>query len=550
VDQSIKNIYFYNHFHNGDIFLSKNFIKDVMDQLGNNYNYAYINNVHKKIMNIDIDHMPTSQYPSLSEIEEYHVDGETLYVNTWYGVSQHRFGIQSYNYVNHHLLWKIKYEKINIVLGTDIKIKNDIWYYVPDVDKNLIENIDPNIETLNRVLFCNGPANSGQSNLGNMQQIIEKLAVEFPSIAMVCTEKFNSDLKNIYFTDDVLERERLGENLIEIADFSQSCFIIVGKNSGPSTISHTKSNMKDAKKKFISCTHVDDRLYEGLNELNAEFHHVWSVNEEEIYSWVKEKINKILNPNKYLLREGTLRGFFSNAITILHSYKKLNQDHGVSVDNIYINPNDNFNLYGSKANDWFEGDNISYPEGDLIDYNSNTDYSLPQFMGKVDADFSDYMHFLKFNQRIVEQVEVSTKNIVDCFGIHYRSTDHDHKKPFDSYKESIKRFFNSDHHKSVFVCTDDKHVIPEIIDFIENDLGVSNIIIHDIIRNDNGTAIHSGNLSYDDSVKSADEAIIDVFCLSKCDIVVGLNSNISNFAIILNPNLKLYRLDNPEDKLI
>jgi hypothetical protein len=31
---------------------------------------------------------------------------------------------------------------------------------------------------------------------------------------------------------------------------------------------------------------------------------------------------------------------------------------------------------------------------------------------------------------------------------------------------------------------------------------------------------------------------------------IGLNSNISNFAIILNPNLKLYRLDNPEDKLI
>jgi hypothetical protein len=101
-----------------------------------------------------------------------------------------------------------------------------------------------------------------------------------------------------------------------------------------------------------------------------------------------------------------------------------------------------------------------------------------------------------------------------------------------------------------FVCTDDKNSIPDICDFIKQEFNINNILIHDTIRTDNGTAIHLSYRSPEDLVKSADDAILDSVSLSKCETVVGLNSNVSNFALILNPKLKLYRIDNPENNII
>ena len=74
-------ILFYNHYHNGDLFVSKEFIRHIMQQLPNCEFGYYHNNNPKTIRDL----LPYYGRATQSNDERFILNGDTLTINTWIG---------------------------------------------------------------------------------------------------------------------------------------------------------------------------------------------------------------------------------------------------------------------------------------------------------------------------------------------------------------------------------------------------------------------------------------------------------------------------------
>jgi len=266
-----------------------------MNKLGNSYQYSYIHDCGNKVLNIDMPIISTDNYRHLAGWEDAIVQDETLYVNTWFGTKMGQHGINQYNYGSHHFLWKLKVDAINRVLGTDIVLSENIWDYVPNVDDNYIEDINVNLKGIKRVLVSNGPALSGQSSFGDFYNIVNILSEKYKNVDFICTQRLGIEKENIFYTDDILSCSDNSDNILEIVKFSESCDLIVGKNSGPHGMSHTKKNAGDKYKTFIGVSEHDTRMFLNLDGVEAETYHVWQPDESEVLSLMDNVINKKRN---------------------------------------------------------------------------------------------------------------------------------------------------------------------------------------------------------------------------------------------------------------
>jgi hypothetical protein len=107
-------------------------------------------------------------------------------------------------------------------------------------------------------LFCNGKVRSFQSQIGSMQNIVNSLASSNPNELFICTEKFDTSLQNVLFTDDIFHLEN---DINEIAYLSTHCSTIVGKNSGPFMFTHVKDNINNPNKVFVAFSNKASDCY-------------------------------------------------------------------------------------------------------------------------------------------------------------------------------------------------------------------------------------------------------------------------------------------------
>lgn len=248
----MKSICFFNHYHNGDLFNSKSFIKEIMSSVDAKYYYAHSN--HPVVLSdLDIEYC---SLPEISHKEKFFDDGNTLYINTWigcyfdeakpyYGECTLRFSYQMFGEI---------YEHLNQLLGCNLKLSN-IGNYFSFIDYSKFDCTAAdnflNSNTGSKVLFSNGPCLSGQCNYyGDMAPIIEKCAERNPEKIFIATYRFNTNYSNIKFTDDILNLNRCDLN--EISYISKFCNLIVGRNSGPFCFSSTKENLQDPNKTFYA----------------------------------------------------------------------------------------------------------------------------------------------------------------------------------------------------------------------------------------------------------------------------------------------------------
>jgi len=250
--------------------------------------------------------------------------------------------------------------------------------------------------------------------------------------------------------------------------------------------------------------------------------------------------------NKYTMVETSSRGFFSVVLTILTTYDNLIRKDNISPEDIYLSP-ELFGLYGGNPLMWFDIKNYGCPENSII-VSCLDRYYLSENPTSEEMNFDKYLPYIPFNERINKLIEEKTKDISDCFGLHYRATDHPHAKDFSFYIDRIELYFNPEIHKKVFLCTDDANIIPTIKEWFKIRYGIDEIIYHDSIRSSNGIPIHynHNNTDRDFLISIADNVILDSVSLSKCSVVVGLGSNLSNFAQIMNRNLRLNRINKEE----
>jgi hypothetical protein len=247
----MKSICFFNNFHNGDLFASKSFVKEIIDSVDTKFYYGHMN--HPSVFSdLNAEYL---YFPQIENEVKFLNTEDIFYVNTWIGsyfdeAPADECCTLKFSY---DMFEKI-YFKLNETFSLNLKLSS-IENYFPSIDfsKYQTGNIDEYIQKdLNKkVLFCNGPSMSGQClYTGDMKPVIESLANKHSNISFLCTQRFDTILSNIKFTSDIIKIEECDLN--EIGYLSTFCDIIVGRNSGPHCFTANDLNVKNPNKSFYA----------------------------------------------------------------------------------------------------------------------------------------------------------------------------------------------------------------------------------------------------------------------------------------------------------
>lgn len=226
-------IIFFNHFHNGDLHHSRNFVKYFINNYKKNIDYLY---AHENSVEI-LQDIPNCTYENIKNLqinykEQIINNGNSIYINTWVG--------------------QLNFKYLNLGFGcsfkTNLKLWKDIYNYfkidMPDDLNILLPSIDLEFKSITPdkkcILFCNNITRSGQSDNFNMSELIFNYAIQNKNIECVVS---NWDLINKKMPENVKRIDDYCLNdLNHIGIFSQKCDIIVGRTSGPFCFTLTKNN--------------------------------------------------------------------------------------------------------------------------------------------------------------------------------------------------------------------------------------------------------------------------------------------------------------------
>lgn len=308
----MKNGVFYNMFRNGDLFLTREFAKSMMKQVPE-FQWFYAHGNHSDSLkdlpstyipmphhwevcmsNKCISHDTSDLLPSKKPLHEYEIvrclsDKSPMYINTWAGCFYNvHFKPTTYPNMNEFLaIWNDIGARVGNVVNRKIQFSDDIINYFPTIDESQFDTNSANefYKNLrnagykNCVLFANGKSMSGQSKLESMDNAIINLSKRFKRTAMIVTNPIHTTQDNIFFTQNIFNKEF---DLPEISLLSSFCNIIVGKNSGPFTYAHTKNNVLDRNKTFVSFSNLSrDNLLHEVSSL-CNFMHSSTTDEGEV----------------------------------------------------------------------------------------------------------------------------------------------------------------------------------------------------------------------------------------------------------------------------
>jgi hypothetical protein len=241
----MKDICFFNFYHNGDIFHSKSFVKEIINSIDTKFYYAHSND--PIILNdLNVDHAPLPQIDSKTKIFETE---DTVYVNTWIGSyhdpDQKYLGECTLRF-SYEMFSKI-YAELNLIFNSNLQL-SEISNYIPTIDYskfNVLEIENYIKETPGKkVLLSNGECLSGQCQYnGDMLPIVEQLANEYPEVNFILTKPLPISFDNVTTTNDIIKSS--GCDLNEIGYLSTFCDLIIGRNSGPFCFCTNKDNINN-----------------------------------------------------------------------------------------------------------------------------------------------------------------------------------------------------------------------------------------------------------------------------------------------------------------
>jgi hypothetical protein len=307
----MKSICFFCHFHNGDIFHIKSFLRDITSQLDTKFYIAHPNNsiitadLDIEYINLPIYWAKTQNIPEETKaLHEKHVkllEGkehtkfieteDCFYINTWIGgyfSSDNEFNGEC-SLRGFHRMFTFIYDKINKKFNVNLKVKS-VENYHPFVDysKFNVSNVDKFLSEnkSKKILVCNGPSLSGQTTYNtDMTEILEPLASNNQDKIFITTKKITTNINNIISTDDIIKSNTCDLN--EISYISKFCYLIIGRNSGPFCFTLTDENINDENKTFLAYGDREtDSLPYGI-EINSTFIF-------DYFSTIKELYNTIL----------------------------------------------------------------------------------------------------------------------------------------------------------------------------------------------------------------------------------------------------------------
>lgn len=283
-----KPIVFFNHYHNGDIFHSKEFVRDIATKIPVDAYYGH-SRFPDLLKDLPTHHVPLPKIPQNLTVFE---NDDAVFVNTWIGAYFDK-GLEyngecslRFNYS----LYKTVYEKLNEIYKTDIKL-DPIEHYYPSIDFDAFDcqYLSHAIDSKKTVIISNGPALSGQSIYNDaMEEVINRLASHHSNMRFIATHNFPTNASNVDFTSDIIKRKTCDLN--EIAYISQRAELIIGRVSGPFCFMTHKNNIMNKKMKFLAFGNRETDFFHIGCPIKADFkyHNFTDIN--SLYNAIEERI--------------------------------------------------------------------------------------------------------------------------------------------------------------------------------------------------------------------------------------------------------------------
>jgi len=306
---------FFNMFRNGDLFVVREFVRNVIRQIPQ-YNWHYAHGNHKdSLIDLPCMYIPMPHFYEVCEsvgckshdisdlIPKYKPlhpgepvrflsNNSPLYINTWAGCWHgSKFPLGCYPNMHNLLdIWGAISEILFQKTGNIVSFNNSIVDYFPTVDYSFFntEVVNQAVVKINgfdkKILIANGRSLSGQSQLdvNVLNNVIADLSNKYPYIAFITTTNINTNNQNIFCTDTLFQKDF---DLLEISYLSTFCDVIVGKNSGPFTYAHTKTNIMNDSKIFVSFSNLarDNLLYD-VSTAKCQFIHSSELDSNKVTS--------------------------------------------------------------------------------------------------------------------------------------------------------------------------------------------------------------------------------------------------------------------------
>lgn len=245
---------------------------------------------------------------------------------------------------------------------------------------------------------------------------------------------------------------------------------------------------------------------------------------------------------KIKLIEGVHRGFLSNYLTILTSFRTL-EKRGIDLTEVCVDPS-MFMLYGTPDN-WFDTSKVSSDAQRTFNSQDGWDCGYPWGSFR-DLDLNKYRKHFSYNQRMQEKInDIPKEKYKNALGVHYRGTDgvgHTEFVAIEKYLKATEQEFESGNYDCIFLTTDQTNVIDEFKNYFPK----VQIHYYDHQRTMSTAGLHYSIQSKPNTPKrilAGDEVLIDATTLSMCKTIIGKSSNITNYARILNPYVEILYQD-------
>ena len=214
------------------------------------------------------------------------------------------------------------------------------------------------------------------------------------------------------------------------------------------------------------------------------------------------------------LVEGQHRGFLSNYLTILTSFRTLEKE-GVDLETVSVSPS-MFMLYGNPVN-WFDESKVSdAPKSFNTQDGWDCDYPWGSFR---DFDLDKYRKYFPFNKRIQDKLDsIPKEQYQNSLAVHYRGTDgvgHTHRVSVEDYIQATDDEFKTGDYDSIFVATDQSDVIDKFKDHFKD----VKIFHYDHQRTLSTAGLHysiNAQPNTPERILAGDEVITDAYTLSIC----------------------------------
>lgn len=259
----MKRVVFFNYYHNGDIHVSRGFVRQIMAKVHQSdptIKFEYAHNNAPSLL-ADIPNLSFDLF-GLRVINDDHISTfatkDTVYINTWYGQQHHK-------YLNRHglcfdVLYDIFNENCKSVWKFSLEeISTDASIFFPTIDyeKYQIKQAQDwlTAHPAKKVFISNGLVLSDQAHEFSFTPIVSDLAAEFNDMIFILSNRFdrkypNIQRSNVFYSGDIIKKR--GHDLNENAFITSKCDVIIGKASGAFTFAVNRHNLFERDVKLMA----------------------------------------------------------------------------------------------------------------------------------------------------------------------------------------------------------------------------------------------------------------------------------------------------------